>query len=645
MSISLQAIALAEQGFHVFPLAENKKEPCFEGDWHDYISRDPKRIASLFSNPKLNVGIYAGAYASDEFLVIVDVDIKNGSPGELTFRQLEKAHGFPKTRVHRSPSGGRHHIYKTANQYAGMDLPGIEIITRGYIVGPGSEIDTEHSKGSYEVLDDHPIMEAPAWLTSMLRDHVSIKEARERAVEELDTEADIKRAESYLTALPEQSAGGRNKAGYKVACHLKDLAISETLSRQYMSQWNADKCQPPMSEGELDIINGSAYKTGQNKQGAKAARAEELFQTPFSPETVEAIGEANRLKEEKRKRLFYFMADDAVLPSQSTYLVKDVMDQEAMSVMYGESNSGKTFVMLDLAYHIAAGKPWQGRKLVQGAVVYVALEGGRNFNKRVIALHKEFGKGFPLAVVPCIVDLLNPDGDTKALAELILEAEKQIGQKVRLVVIDTLSRAMAGGNENGPEDMTGFVGNIDRLRQGVKAHFAIVHHTGKDKAKGARGHTALRAATDTEIEIADNTIRFTKQRDMEMIHSLGFALKSIELGVDTDGEAITSCIIEPCEATAAEDFKHQKDKEMSEAEKELKDLIDTATRGKGPIKSPALFKAFEKRNTETNGLMSGAKDTRERRRRMNDLLARLKAKGVVRIGGSDEGVSLTENEG
>ena len=29
----------------------------------------------------------------------------------------------------------------------------------------------------------------------------------------------------------------------------------------------------------------------------------------------------------------------------------------------------------------------------------------------------------------------------------------------------------------------------------------LVHHTGKDTAKGARGHSLLRAATDTEIEV------------------------------------------------------------------------------------------------------------------------------------------------
>jgi hypothetical protein len=76
---------------------------------------------------------------------------------------------------------------------------------------------------------------------------------------------------------------------------------------------------------------------------------------------------------------------------------------------------------------------------------------------------------------------------------------------IRLVVVDTLSRAMAGGNENAPDDMSAFIRNIDRIRQETGAHVLIVHHCGKDAAKGARGHSCLRAATDTKIELSHDT--------------------------------------------------------------------------------------------------------------------------------------------
>ena len=49
--------------------------------------------------------------------------------------------------------------------------------------------------------------------------------------------------------------------------------------------------------------------------------------------------------------------------------------------------------------------------------------------------------------------------------------------------------------------MAQYIRNITTLRSGFNCHVLIIHHSGKDKNKGARGHTSLRAAVDTEIEI------------------------------------------------------------------------------------------------------------------------------------------------
>ena len=117
-----------------------------------------------------------------------------------------------------------------------------------------------------------------------------------------------------------------------------------------------------------------------------------------------------------------------------------------------------------------------------------------------------------------------------------------------MICVDTLSRAMAGGNENGPEDMTRFIGNLDTLRDLTGAPIMVVHHSGKDTAAGARGHSSLRAATDTEIEleVTDTGLRLaktTKQRDMEPKPPVGFTLEVEELGKDEDGDPVTTAII------------------------------------------------------------------------------------------------------
>ena len=243
------------------------------------------------------------------------------------------------------------------------------------------------------------------------------------------------------------------------------------------------------------------------------------------------------------------MANDAQPILRSSYLVKGWLGREQLAVVYGPSNVGKSFFMLDLAYHIAAGMDWNGHKVRGGPVLYLATEGGNAFHNRVYALNKKYGKkDVPLAVRASPVNLLDPNADLPKLERLIRAIEKQYGQ-LAMIVVDTLSRAMAGGNENGPEDMTAFINNTDHLREFAKASVSTVHHSGKDTAAGARGHSSLRAATDTEIELTYDDrfgIRFakaTKQRDMETGKEFAFSLDRVELGEDEDGDPVTTCTI------------------------------------------------------------------------------------------------------
>ena len=120
---------------------------------------------------------------------------------------------------------------------------------------------------------------------------------------------------------------------------------------------------------------------------------------------------------------------------------------------------------------------------------------------------------------------------------------------VRLIVVDTLSRALAGGNENAPDAMGFLVTNMDRIRAETGCAVYFVHHSGKDAAKGARGHSLLRAAVDTEIQVVDadgqRNAAFVKQRDLPKGGVFGFRLRTVSLGVNRHGEPITSCTAEP----------------------------------------------------------------------------------------------------
>lgn len=248
--------------------------------------------------------------------------------------------------------------------------------------------------------------------------------------------------------------------------------------------------------------------------------------------------------------------DDARPNLDANDFVEGLLTSGSMSVIYGPSNCGKTFFVIDLALHVAWGKEWRGKEVDQGAIVYLSLEGAQGIQNRMRAfkMHHDCGS-LPFVAMPKPVNLLNDKADVEAVIQLVKFIAAETGLPVRMVIVDTLSRAMAGGNENSSEDMTALIGNCDKVRDATGAHVCIVHHSGKDEARGARGHSSLRAATDTEIEIkrdpelTRSVVKVVKQRDLEADNPLAFTLQSINLGTNRRGKPVTSCVVLEAEET------------------------------------------------------------------------------------------------
>ncbi len=153
------------------------------------------------------------------------------------------------------------------------------------------------------------------------------------------------------------------------------------------------------------------------------------------------------------------------------------------------------------------------------------------------------------------LSLLDP-GHAELVAQTVARIEREESRKVKLIIIDTYARAMAGGDENSGKDTSAVVSTVDAIRAGSKAHVMVIHHCGKDEARGARGHSSLRAATDTEIEItrpdasSPSVVTVKKQRDLPLAEITCFTLARVDLGTDSRGNLITSCVVlhdEGCE--------------------------------------------------------------------------------------------------
>jgi len=235
-------------------------------------------------------------------------------------------------------------------------------------------------------------------------------------------------------------------------------------------------------------------------------------------------------------------------------LIEGLLDCTALSLMFGPSGCGKTFFALDLAVHVALGRVWRGREVLQGAAVYIAAEGGYGILDRLTAFSCKYGvdpKDVPLYVISEPIDLCNSETDVDLLLGHLGNLPDV--QPVRFLLIDTTSRALAGGNENSPDHMGALIKRCDTLRSMTGAHVMLLHHSGKDVSQGARGHSSLKAAVDTEIEMKwdkegqSGLATVTKQRDSRSEGVFAFKLAEVDIDLPSNGSPVTSCVVEPME--------------------------------------------------------------------------------------------------
>lgn len=229
-------------------------------------------------------------------------------------------------------------------------------------------------------------------------------------------------------------------------------------------------------------------------------------------------------------------------------LIEGLLVMGKLTVTYGDSNSGKTFWALAMAAHIVMGRDFFGRKVDPGLVVYLASEAPGSIRSRMQAMKKFYGHDLAdFAMVPLPMNFYDGDGDANDVIDLVQAISELKGKPVRLIIGDTLARMSAGANENSGEDMGPVMARFDRVAQATKAALHIIHHNGKDQAKGSRGWSGIRAHIDTEIEVAEKdgirSASVTKQRELpgkgEMIY---FRLEVVEMGITKFGQPATTCV-------------------------------------------------------------------------------------------------------
>ena len=271
----------------------------------------------------------------------------------------------------------------------------------------------------------------------------------------------------------------------------------------------------------------------------------------------EMAEEAPDWRPASRLPLTWLGDEDRVPPRK--WLVKGLLGRNEMSIVHAPSGGGKSFFALDLAARIAAGMEWFDHQVFECPVLYAAAEGSSGFRLRMKAWRQRYreAEGAPFVMMARSVDLLDAKSDAiETIQDAIAEVKDTAGQAVGMIVLDTLSRMMPGGVDSEPRDVKAFLENTERLRTETGAHVMVIHHSGKETDRGMRGSSMLRDYADTVIEIkggdTDGPLRaiVQKQKDGEDGQEYRFNLLQSTVGVDEDGDDITSCVMDPIGASA-----------------------------------------------------------------------------------------------
>lgn len=536
------ALHYAAHGWPVFP-TNIKKKPLTAHGYKD-ATTDPAKIRAMFRNPR-SAGV-ATPTGTTTGLVVLDRDRKNGVDGVATCEALEADLGvLPPTLQQRTGSGSDQLIFRypagaTIKNSAGDLGPGLDVRSvGGYIVVPPSR----NEAGSYAWLNDLDPAPLPQTWVDFLKERPRPEVERKPApgIVAMESSAYGRKAlEAECQAVASEPQGSRNhrlnQAAFAIGQLVAGGEVQEEEGRPALQQAAA---AAGLGEIEADKTIRSGMTAGMTEPRSANSATLQMFEVV--PADSGQAGVKPRLRALRR--------DDLMATPDVDFTVKGVVPSRGLGIVFGLSMVGKSFVMVDMAAHIAEAREWFGCRVKQRPVVYACLEGQHGFKRRVMAWEARHGRRYPDNVIfaPDPIDLRSAQ-DTTDLLELTL---REAGPGA-VVIIDTLNRAAPGMEENGSVDYGLILASAGRIEQAVEGFVCFVGHPGKDSTKGIRGHSSMFAGLDMVLEVeevnkAELSFAWTirKAKDGQDGVKRHFKREVVELFEDADGDLVTSCVIVP----------------------------------------------------------------------------------------------------
>lgn len=277
-------------------------------------------------------------------LAVLDVDNKKGKKGLWSLFDLELKYGaLPETLTVKTPSGGRHYIFKGAVPITVSKI-GEGIDTPVMIPLPGTTIE---GKGTYEVLHDNSIKETPKWLFEKTGEIREKKHRIENPTIELDLMRNQDRAVEYLKSEAEYAfeGGGGDAITYQTACKVRDFGISENLCLEFMTEFWNEFCEPPWCIDELAKKINNAYNYARSTIGQSTPQAD--F-PPLSKKTLSILITSSGAA-------VIPLSKFTGAPPPRRWLIENVLPMGEISALYGDGGMGKSLLSMQLGLNVAAG--------------------------------------------------------------------------------------------------------------------------------------------------------------------------------------------------------------------------------------------------------------------------------------------------
>ena len=514
------ALIYASWGWHVLPVVPNGKVPATQHGVKD-ATTDPEQITRWWAqNPDFNIGIAAGERSG---IVVFDVDPRNG--GDASWTAWLDANGkTPDGAMQLTAGGGEHHIGVYDPEIRSCKLTeGVDLLADGrYFVAFPSSIEgrTYEWEASSSPFDGVAPFSVPtSWMTA----YRAMRKPENRLVTNTGGGLIQGSRNNGLTAL----GGAMRRYGMTEAEIMAALSIA-----------NETRCEIPLPSSELSQIVRSVCRYEPEADVAAAAGV--------GAEAAEAILDATRAEVQE----YFFTRATSYLsqPAPIQWIVKGWVPDFGVTMIYGESGGGKTFLALDIACHIAAGLDWHGHRTKKGIAVYMAGEGNYGIRQRVAAWCKDhqLDRLDNLLISNKAIDLDSPS----ASAQIIKAVRELTTEDVAHITVDTVNNHMAG-NENDAKDTRNMLNAVQIVGRALNAGMALVHHTGNaiEAKHRARGSSAWKASMDSQILVAKKDglieVACTKMKDTEEPKPFFGKLKIVDLGwFDEDGEPIKGAVFE-----------------------------------------------------------------------------------------------------